>query len=46
MLSVEGISGLQAGEEVNGLLRQPSQFVAQRYLVLLWAYGQGFCCQQ
>ena len=29
-----------------GLLRQPSRFAAQRYLVLLWAYGQGFCCQQ
>ena len=29
-----------------GLLRQHSQFAPQRYLVLLWAYGQRFCCQQ
>jgi hypothetical protein len=27
-----------------GLLRQHSQFAA--HLVLLWVYGQGFCCQQ
>ncbi|HBH73331.1 MAG TPA: hypothetical protein DDY43_07755 [Synechococcales bacterium UBA10510] len=29
-----------------GLLRQHSQFAPQRYLVLLWVYGQGFCCEQ
>jgi hypothetical protein len=29
-----------------GLLRQHSRFADQRHLVLLWAYGQGFCCQQ
>jgi hypothetical protein len=27
-----------------GLQRQPSQFAP--HLVLLWVYGQGFCCQQ
>ncbi len=29
-----------------GLLRQHSQFAPHRHLMLLWAYGQGFCCQQ
>ena len=26
-----------------GLLRQHSQFAAQRHLVLLWVYGKGCC---
>ena len=27
-------------------MHQHCQFAAQRYLVQLWAYGQGFCCEQ
>ena len=29
-----------------GLLRQHRRFADHRHLMLLWAYGQGFCCQQ
>ena len=40
------VSHARLHRKADQLLRQPSRFAAQRYLVLLWAYGQGFCCQQ